>query len=235
MTRSLPRRLAYRRRERPCREYGRTGWGRADPRLHAHIPEEIRLARAALADEERRIANFVGFIGDGKGTAALAEALRSAENKALEAREQLRTLEGTAADVFATPPVEWVAERLVKLQEVLERETAPSALLLRRILGPIRLIPVTPQVGRPYYQAETALQVLELIQDPGGVRIYCVGGGGGNRTHVRKPSAAGVYVDSRSTLLLLAARYSDRQDHRAASLKSLAPPLRPGSEPATRI
>src|SRR5215813_15664642 len=62
-----------------------------------------------------------------------------------------------------------------------------------------------------------------------------IGGGGGNRTHVRKPSAAGVYVDSRSTLLLLAARYSDRQDHRAASLNSLAPPLRPGSEPATRI
>jgi len=174
MTRSLPRRLAYRRRERPCREYGRTGWGRADPRLHAHIPEEIRLARAALADEERRIANFVGFIGDGKGTAALAEALRSAENKALEAREQLRTLEGTAADVFATPPVEWVAERLVKLQEVLERETAPSALLLRRILGPIRLIPVTPQVGRPYYQAETALQVLELIQDPGGFEFIAL-------------------------------------------------------------
>jgi len=137
-------------------------------RLHAHVPEEIKLARAALADEERRIANFVGFIGDGKGTAALAEALRSAENKALEAREQLRALEGTAADVFATPPVEWVAARLVKVQEVLERETAPSALLLRRILGPIRLIPVTPQVGRPYYQAETALQVLELIQDPEG-------------------------------------------------------------------
>jgi len=29
-----------------------------------------------------------------------------------------------------------------------------------------------------------------------------VGGGGGNRTHVRKPSAAGVYVDSRFILLL---------------------------------
>ena len=42
------------------------------------------------------------------------------------------------------------------------------ALLLPRILGPVRLAPVTPQVGRPYYQAETALRVLELIQDPEG-------------------------------------------------------------------
>jgi hypothetical protein len=29
-------------------------------RLHAHVPEEIKLMRAALADEELRIANFVG-------------------------------------------------------------------------------------------------------------------------------------------------------------------------------
>jgi hypothetical protein len=45
---------------------------------------------------------------------------------------------------------------------VLEREAARLALLIRRILGPIRLTPV-PQVGRPYYQAETALQGLELM------------------------------------------------------------------------
>ena len=99
---------------------------------------------------------------------ALAEALRSAETKAATIREELRSLETTAADVFKAPPVEWVTARLEKVQEVLERETGPSALLLRRILGPIRLAPITPQVGRPYYQAETALQVLELIQDPEG-------------------------------------------------------------------
>jgi len=39
---------------------------------------------------------------------------------------------------------------------------------LRRILGPIRLKPIRPQVGRPYLEAETALQALELIQDPEG-------------------------------------------------------------------
>jgi hypothetical protein len=75
---------------------------------------------------------------------------------------ELLALEGTANDVFKAPPFEWVAERLGKVQEVLERETTRSALLLRRILGPIRLAPIAPEVG---YQAETALQVLELLQD----------------------------------------------------------------------
>jgi hypothetical protein len=50
----------------------------------------------------------------------------------------------------------------------LEQETARSALLLRRILAPARLIPVTPEVGRPYYQAETALRVLDLLEAPEG-------------------------------------------------------------------
>src|SRR5438552_15805442 len=46
--------------------------------------------------------------------------------------------------------------------------TAPSALLLRRVLGPARLVPCKPEVGRTYYRAETALQVLELLEDPDG-------------------------------------------------------------------
>jgi site-specific DNA recombinase len=137
-------------------------------RLHGHMPEEIKLKRAALAEEERRIANFIEFIGDGKGTPALADALQTAEHRGKSLRRELRILETTISDVFTPPPIEWVKERLGQVQEVLERETVRSALLLRRILGTIRLMPVTPDVGRPYYKAETALQVLELIQDPEG-------------------------------------------------------------------
>ena len=35
--------------------------------------------------------------------------------------------------------------------------------MLRRILGPVRLQPIRPEVGRAYYQAETALEVLDLL------------------------------------------------------------------------
>lgn len=37
-------------------------------RLHGHLPETIRDNRSALAAEERRVANFIRFIGDGMGT-----------------------------------------------------------------------------------------------------------------------------------------------------------------------
>jgi hypothetical protein len=37
-------------------------------------------------------------------------------------------------------------------------------LVFRQVFGKIRLLPVEPQIGRAYYQAETALQVLDLIE-----------------------------------------------------------------------
>jgi hypothetical protein len=51
-------------------------------RLQAHLPEEMQIKRAAMAAEECRIANYVEFIGDGKGTRGLGEALTSAEQQA---------------------------------------------------------------------------------------------------------------------------------------------------------
>src|SRR5438552_16027165 len=70
--------------------------------------------------------------------------------------------------MFEPPPMEWIAERLGRLQDLLERQTERSALLLRRVLGPVRLVPTRPDVGRPFYRAETALQALELLEPPEG-------------------------------------------------------------------
>jgi hypothetical protein len=68
--------------------------------------------------------------------------------------------------VFKAPPIEWIADRLRALQPLLEAEPSRSGLLLRRVLGPVRLDPIAPQVGKAYYQAETALQALDLIEAP---------------------------------------------------------------------
>src|SRR5437763_17183451 len=70
--------------------------------------------------------------------------------------------------MFEPPPMEWIAERLGRLQDLLERQTERSALLLRRVLGPVRLVPTRPDVGRPFYRAETALQALQLLEPPEG-------------------------------------------------------------------
>src|SRR5262249_33545655 len=136
--------------------------------LHAHLPEKVKLARAALAAEERRVVNYIAFIGEGKGTRALAEALQQAEHKVDALRGELQVLTATADAAFQVPPLEWVAERLSGWKKLVERETARPALLLRRVLGPLRLVPFKPQVGRTYYRAETAIQVLELLDDPDG-------------------------------------------------------------------
>src|SRR5262249_6758725 len=58
-------------------------------RLHAHLPEDIKLKRAALAFEERRIAHYIDFIGEGRGTRALGEALTTAEQIAASLRVEL--------------------------------------------------------------------------------------------------------------------------------------------------
>jgi hypothetical protein len=67
--------------------------------------------------------------------------------------------------VFSAPPREWLAERIVTLQSVLERRTERSALLLKKPLGPIKLEPVTPDVGRPYYRALSNLDALAIVEN----------------------------------------------------------------------
>jgi len=108
------------------------------------------------------------------------------------------------------------SKRREQVQKVLERETVRSALVLRRILGPIHLTPIMPQVGRPDLQAETALQSWTWSKTRRAVRLHQNGGGGGHRTHVRKSSATGIYIHSRFSCAL-ATPPSNRLVVRAAS------------------
>ena len=67
--------------------------------------------------------------------------------------------------MFSAPPREWLVERIATIQTVLERRTERSALLLRKLLGPIRMEPVTPDIGRPYYRALSDLDVLAIVEN----------------------------------------------------------------------
>jgi hypothetical protein len=55
--------------EVPGRVRSAKGWSPA--RLYAHIPEIVRVKETELVAEERRLANFVDFIGEGRGSQAL--------------------------------------------------------------------------------------------------------------------------------------------------------------------
>ena len=164
---------------------------------HAHLLEEIQIKRAALVAEERRIANYIGFIGEGKGTRALGEALKAAERKALALRAELQAYEASAKAVFKAPPVEWIAARLMALQPVLEAEASKSALVLRRCWGRSGSSRSNLRSGGPITRPRPPSRSLTSSRPRRTVRTGCNGGGGGHRTHVRKSSAAGIYIHSR--------------------------------------
>ncbi len=137
-------------------------------RLYAHVPEAVRTKEAELGAEERRLANFVDFIGEGRGSQALGKALVETERRVEALREELDGLRRSREKVFQAPPVEWIEERLAGMQEVLEQRTDRSALLLRSLLGQIRLEPTQGEIGRPYYLARTSLDTLALLAPPPG-------------------------------------------------------------------
>ncbi len=132
-------------------------------KLCRHIPDTLRTKEAELGAEERRLANFVDFIGEGRGSQALAKALAETERRVEALSEELDGLRRSRKKVFQAPPVEWISERLGGMQEVLERRTERSASLLRARLGQIRLEPTQGQIGRSYYVARTELDTLALL------------------------------------------------------------------------
>lgn len=81
-------------------------------------------------------------------------------------KEDVEGLRLSRDKVFRAPPIEWISERMSKLQNVLEQRTPRSGLLLRELLGPIRLEPVPVDVGRFYYRTLTSIDALALIEPP---------------------------------------------------------------------
>ncbi len=134
-------------------------------RMYSDVPETIRLKESELQADERRLANFVDFIGEGRGSRALASALTETERRVESLREEVDGLRRSRDAVFQAPPIEWIEERLSKLRPLLEQATERSAQLLRQILGTIRLEPTRGDIGRPYYLARTSIDTLALL-DP---------------------------------------------------------------------
>lgn len=108
-------------------------------KLYAHVPETGRTKKADLDAEERRLANSVDFIGEGRGSRAFGKTLQETELRVEALRDELDGLRRSDEGVFQAPPIEWVEERFTHVQEVLIWRTEQSALLLRNFFGRIRL------------------------------------------------------------------------------------------------
>ena len=133
------------------------------------------------------IHNFIEFIASGRATAALGDALAQAEEQVKTLTADVTSMEAAREHVFTPPPRAWIAERVRDLNRLLAERTEKSALELR-LTGPVTLTPEKPDIGRPYFRVASKLDALNLLQVADGVRIYCDGGGAGNRTRVREAS-----------------------------------------------
>jgi hypothetical protein len=133
-------------------------------RIAAGVPEEVRLKDLALSREEKRLANLVEFVADGRGSRALGDAISETERRIAALRSEVEFLNRGREIAFSTPPVAWIEKRVEQLRELLEARTEKSALLLRRVLGPIRLTPEATVSGRRYLKAETTLKSLALME-----------------------------------------------------------------------
>lgn len=137
-------------------------------KLRSDLPDALKLKEAELQAEQRRLANFVDFIGEGRGSDALAKALVETERRVDALTHEVEGLRLSREKVFRAPPTEWITDRMSTLQAILQHRTAHSAQVLRGVLGHIRLEPVAPDIGRPFYRAVTTIDALSLIETPSG-------------------------------------------------------------------
>jgi len=125
----------------------------------------------------------------------------------------------------------WIQERVEVFQKVVGRRTEGSALLLRALLGKIRLEPMAREGCVPTTgPCLTCRSSLCSTWDPRRrtrnlVLLLCDGGGGGSRTRVRKRQARG---HSMLSLFLVLARPPREEAKRRQGNPEFVSPLRPG-------
>jgi hypothetical protein len=84
------------------------------PLLARILPEVVQLEAAV----SRKIAHFVEFVGQGRGSKALAEALMLAEKKAEALMDELDALRRAQQPEVRMPPLVWIEERVAGLQRI---------------------------------------------------------------------------------------------------------------------
>ena len=90
-------------------------------KLRSDLPDTLKLKKAELSAEQRRLANFVDFIGESRGSQSLAKALVETERRVVALTEEVDALRRARDKIFRPPPIEWIKDRLANVQQVLER------------------------------------------------------------------------------------------------------------------
>ena len=125
-------------------------------------PHEGDRARA----EERRLANFLDFIGEGRGSQALGEALVETERRVEALREELDGLRRGLREGLPGAPGRVDRGAAEPAAGDSRAQNGEVGLLLRRLLGPIRFEPTKRDIR------ESLLRRTELYRHPGASRRF---------------------------------------------------------------
>ncbi len=142
------------------------------------VPELIKKKNSQYEKLLSEIQNYLNFVKVGNFSKAVSEALKEAERRSDNLKEEIKSLEFQKQNAFQSPPKEWIDHRLDDLHETLNKNTVSSALVLKGILGTIQLEPVSDEESdfyyiisngekkfKPYYIAHTKIQTLALLDD----------------------------------------------------------------------
>jgi hypothetical protein len=75
-------------------------------KLRSAPPDTLKLKKAELTAEQRRMANLVDFIGEGRGSQALAKALVETERRVEALSDEVDGLRRSREKIFRPPPIE---------------------------------------------------------------------------------------------------------------------------------
>ena len=141
------------------------------------IPEQIKKKKAQYDKTMQEVQNYLNYIKIGNFSKVVSEALEDAEARNENLKEEMLSLEYQRKNTFKAPPQEWVKTKLECLYETLNKNTRSSALVLKKILGPIQLEPILhtnedfyniingEKKFKPYYMAHTKIKTLALLDD----------------------------------------------------------------------
>ena len=142
------------------------------------LPELARKKKQQYEKLMAEIRNYLNFVKIGNFSKAVSEALKEAERKSNDLKEEMKSLEFQKENAFQSPPKEWIDHRLEHLHETLSKNTVSSALALKGILGTIQLEPISDEESdfyqiingdkkkfKPYYIAHTKIQTLALLDE----------------------------------------------------------------------
>ena len=119
-----------------------------------------------MNSEERRLTNFIECTDEGQRNQALSKVLDETELKIDGLQLELERLRQAQKEVFQIPPIEWITARINQLAELLEQNMSQSALVLRKVLGPIELEAIYPEIGKSYSITRSSLNALAVIESP---------------------------------------------------------------------